>query len=111
VVVPLETAQQVMNLFCLATRMSNVHSKQTTREICQNAKIQLATTAMTALLTRAQQAVTATAIANKICGNNQPAATAIEFRCCSSVGNTGSCSVGNSVSEVSGDGKKQQSTG
>jgi len=43
---------------------------------------------MAVALATAQQAVTATATANKICGNNQPAATAIDIRCCASVGKT-----------------------
>ncbi len=64
---------------------------------------------MAAVLATAQQAVTATAIANKIFGNNQPAATAMKITLCGSVGNRAGSSVGNSASTASSDSKKQQS--
>jgi len=64
---------------------------------------------MAAVLATAQQAVTVTATANKICGNNQPAATGLKIRLCSSIGNRVSTSVGNSTSTASSDSKRQQS--
>ncbi len=70
---------------------------------------QLAATAMAAVLAIAHQAVTVTATANKICDNNQPAATAVKIRLCGSVGNRAGSSVGNSASTASGDSEKQQS--
>jgi len=115
VAVPLEAEQQTVNPLpghkeercpqqtSTANRQQNKHVK------IQGNINQLVATQMAAVLATAQQVVTATTIANKNFGNNQPAATAMKITLCSSIGNRASSSFGNSTSAASGDSKKQQS--